>query len=65
LVNFGWIYLIKRDLKIKIVLSTMGVLALLAFLLFKSPSMPSYNPERDYLDMEIPYTRGIHYSPRQ
>tara|TARA_B100001093_G_scaffold294735_1_gene281118 strand:+ start:93 stop:1433 length:1341 start_codon:yes stop_codon:yes gene_type:complete len=59
LVNFGWIHLIKRDLKIKIVLSTMGVLALLAFLLFKSPSMPSYNPERDYLDMEIPILEAL------
>ena len=32
----------------------MGVFALLAYLLLKSPSMPSYNPYRDYLDMETP-----------
>ena len=32
----------------------MGISVIFAFLLLKSPSMPSYNPDRDYLDMEIP-----------
>ena len=44
----------NRDLKIKIIFSVTGILALIAFLLLKSPSMPSYNPDRAYLDMEIP-----------
>ncbi|MBT6127027.1 MAG: hypothetical protein HOH47_00305 [Flavobacteriaceae bacterium] len=43
-----------RDLKIKIILPSLGILTLIAFLLLKSPSMPSYTPDRDYLDMEIP-----------
>ena len=46
--------MINRDLKIKIIFSIIGILALIAFLLLKSPSMPSYNPDRAYLDMEIP-----------
>ena len=46
--------MINRYLKIKIIFSIIGVLALIAFLLLKSPSMPSYNPDRAYLDMEIP-----------
>ena len=41
-------------MKIKFVLPTVGVFALLAYFMLKSPSMPSYNPYRDYLDMEIP-----------
>ena len=41
-------------MKIKIIFSIVGILALIAYLILKSPSMPSYNPDRTYLDMEIP-----------
>ena len=58
ILNFNWLFLIgtdkMRDLKIKIILPSLGILTLIAFLLLKSPSMPSYTPDRDYLDMEIP-----------
>ena len=54
MVNLVCICLINRDLKIKFIFSILGILALIAYLILKSPSMPSYNPDRAYLDMEIP-----------